>query len=441
LVDNRPLSEQDFADVEAFLQQGVAENLTLDYKRELGNSPSARAEMCKDISALANSQGGAIFYGIDENQDRTPQLPPFGTIRVLGRQTVEEWTAQLLRDGVQPRMDFEVEAFALPNDPDKCVLVVRTQASPSAPHMVTYKQDNRYYGRFYRRSNFENRIAEEYEVREMMERARRLYLGLEDELGRRGYSNPLSPHFGETPYNRRLAARLSDGERERASRWVSFLLLPTLPASAPAVDGSDWLRWLDGNERRYEPELLGLYIPTGPRRPVLGGAVCLESAFANGRVIAELLDTYLRVGFDGSVEYGFTPVDEQGFSSREPIPYFMGSNMLIRLWQTLGFAAELRSRLSIMAPHLLTVNLARTEGAILTNFARGWQDPASAPWNWYKAPRCLEPNVQIRRELRAEDFEEISAGSAAEPPRQVKELASDICYAFGIPDPVLFARQ
>ena len=53
----------------------------------------------------------------------------------------------------------------------------------------------------------------------------------------------------------------------------------------------------------------------------------------------------------------------------------------------------------------------------------------------------MEPNVQIRRELRAEDFEEISAGSAAEPPRQVKELASDICYAFGIPDPVLFARQ
>ena len=114
---------------------------------------------------------------------------------------------------------------------------------------------------------------------------------MEDELGRRGYSNPLWPHFGETPYNRRLTARLSDGERERASRWVSFLLLPTLPASAPAVDGSDWLRWLDGNERRYEPELRGLYIPTGPRRPVLGGAVCLKSASANGRVIAELLDT------------------------------------------------------------------------------------------------------------------------------------------------------
>ena len=67
LLDNRPLSEQDFADVQAFLQQGVAENLTLDYKRELNDSRSARAEMCKDASALANSQGGAIVYGVDEN--------------------------------------------------------------------------------------------------------------------------------------------------------------------------------------------------------------------------------------------------------------------------------------------------------------------------------------------------------------------------------------
>ena len=89
MLDSRTLSEQDFADIEAFLQQGVAENMILDYKRELGNSPSARAEMCKDVSALANSQGGATVYGIDENQDRTPQLPAFGTLRVFGRQNVE----------------------------------------------------------------------------------------------------------------------------------------------------------------------------------------------------------------------------------------------------------------------------------------------------------------------------------------------------------------
>jgi len=139
LLDSRSLSEQKFTDVEGFLRQGVAENLTLDYKRELGDSPGDRAEMCRDVSALANSQGGVIIYGVEENQDRTPRLPAFGTPRAFGRQNVEEWAVQVLQSGVQPRMDFEVEAFALPNEPNQCVLVVRTQASPSAPHMVTLK--------------------------------------------------------------------------------------------------------------------------------------------------------------------------------------------------------------------------------------------------------------------------------------------------------------
>ncbi len=218
-------------------------------------SSSSCSRTCKDVSALANSQGGVIVYGVEENQDRTPRLPPaFGMPRAFGRQNVEEWAAQVLQSGVQPRMDLEVEAFALPNDPDRCVLVVRTQASPSAPHMVTFKGDNRYYGRFYRRANFGNRIAEEYEVREMMERIRRLYLGLEDELGRRGYSDPLSPDFGESPYNRRLAPYSPDQGMSRAARWASFLLLPTSPSWTASADREGWVRWLDPNRRRYKPE-------------------------------------------------------------------------------------------------------------------------------------------------------------------------------------------
>src|SRR5829696_8055025 len=237
--------------------------------------------------------------------------------------------------------------------------------------MVTFKEDNRYYGRFYRRSNFGNRIAEEYEVREMMERAGRLYLGLEDELGRRGYSDPLSAGFGKSPYNLRLAFRSPNGEYLGTSRWVSFLLLPTLPPGTASADREDWLRWLDPNERKYEPEPNELYVPSALRRPVLGG----------------------------------------------------------------------RARLSIATPHLLSVNLKSMGGAILTDFAKGWENPTSDPRELQRALRCLEPNVQIRWELRAEDFEEISAGTASEPPRQVRQLGSDVCFAFGIAEPVMFARR
>lgn len=104
LLDGSPLSELTFADIEGYLRQGVAENLTLDYKRELGNSTGDRAETCKDVSTLANSQGGTIVYGVDEDQNRTPTLPPFGTSRTFGRENVEEWAA--LQDLSGPLLEW-----------------------------------------------------------------------------------------------------------------------------------------------------------------------------------------------------------------------------------------------------------------------------------------------------------------------------------------------
>jgi Putative DNA-binding domain len=438
MLDNRPLAEQDYADVEAFLQQQIGENLTLDYKRELSTtSDRDRAELCKDVSALANSQGGMILYGVDEDStDRTPQVPPFGTPRMVGRQSVEEWAAQVLRSGVQPPLDFEMEIFDYEDGTDRCLLVVRTNASPSAPHMVTLRGDNRYYGRFYRRSNYESRIAEEYEVREMLEQARRLYLGIEDELARRGYSDPYSSDFGDNPYTRRLATRAASPDsspgRVPAEMWASFVLLSTASGAIQRQDRREWSSWLDPNARRYQPEIGGLFVPRLVR-PTLGGVACVTPHYLEGA--AADLEEYLLVGFDGSVELGFCPATIRGESQR----IFWGGQLVRRLWQTLNFVADVRSRLGILAAHLLAVNLRNTEGAALAGFASRWigQDPAAgALVDSEEAPKCLEPNIQIRREFTAQDFQEVGRTSE-NPSQQVRELADDVCSAFGIENPVL----
>jgi Putative DNA-binding domain len=438
MLDERPLSDQTYADVEAFLRQDIGENLTLDYKRELSPDKD-RSELCKDISALANSRGGTIIYGVDEEKpDRNPTMPPVGTPRQAGRQPIEEWAAQVLRTGVQPPLSFEIEPFELADDAERCVLLVRTAASPLAPHMVTLRGDNRYYGRFYRRSNYESRIAEEYEVREMLERARRLYEGVEGELARRGYNDPYSASFGVNPYTRRLAVRSSgEGATRRripAEAWTSFVLLSTAPAEASRQDRRAWLDWLDPNELRYEPESNGFFVPP-VKRSVLGGVACFGPGYLEGGAD---LDEYLLTGFDGSVEFGFS--SRVAMTKNDSERYFFGNTIIIRLWQTRGFAAEVRGRLGILAPHLLAVNIKGTEGAVLAGFAKDQRnrDPQASAWiDFEDAPKCLETNVQIRRELTVEDFEQVAKATAGSVPGLVEDLADDLCSAFGLADQVL----
>ena len=97
----RPLSEQSYTGLAAFLERQVGEGLTLDYKRELSDSSKARGELCRGVSALANSHSETIIYGVDEQESgRTPVLPYLWASRAWeGR-----WTSKLRRSPERDRI-------------------------------------------------------------------------------------------------------------------------------------------------------------------------------------------------------------------------------------------------------------------------------------------------------------------------------------------------
>jgi predicted HTH transcriptional regulator len=62
------------SDLQRLVDDEILESLTLDYKKSpaLAKDSASRDELCKDVSAFANSAGGRIIYGIPE-KDQKPQ--------------------------------------------------------------------------------------------------------------------------------------------------------------------------------------------------------------------------------------------------------------------------------------------------------------------------------------------------------------------------------
>jgi len=150
------------ADLQRLVDDEIPESLTLDYKQSLAlakDSPS-RDELCKDVSAFANSAGGQIVYGIPE-RDHKPQPLDSG---VPNDRITREWIEQVIDSRVQPRIQGLV-IMPIPFDADHTGYVITIpQASARAPHQAPDKK-------YYKRQNFQSVPMEDYEIRDALRRA------------------------------------------------------------------------------------------------------------------------------------------------------------------------------------------------------------------------------------------------------------------------------
>lgn len=158
LLDKTEFTQQDILDI---ISSRTEESINIDFKDARSLSSGDGKEIAKDVSAFANSDGGLIFYGINEDNHVATDLS-----FVDGNKYNKEWLENKITSNIQQRIhDILIIPVRFDNDINRTIYVVKIPKSLNTPHINSF--DNKYYRRF----NFKSVPMEEYEVRDSYFRA------------------------------------------------------------------------------------------------------------------------------------------------------------------------------------------------------------------------------------------------------------------------------
>jgi len=134
--DFEELKEQDIQDL---IDQREEESVILEFKRELGSNSK---EIAKDLSCMANSEGGIIIYGLQEDTDGKAESIEY----INSSENFEERIECIIATTINPPIPFKI--FPMPNESDdtKFSYIVLVPKSNNL-HMVIKDNDNSYYKR------------------------------------------------------------------------------------------------------------------------------------------------------------------------------------------------------------------------------------------------------------------------------------------------------
>ncbi|HIB8182288.1 ATP-binding protein [Elizabethkingia anophelis] len=156
------MNEWNLKKIQNYIDNKIEENLNLDYKASgsLQRNDKKTNEISKDISALANSDGGIIIYGIKEDPIKK-HLPE--SIDPINRDIIsKEWLEQIIQGKISPRISgIKINPIEVNNN-NEVIYVVEVPKSDTA-HQAS---DRKYYKRF----NFNSEPMYDYEIRDVFNR-------------------------------------------------------------------------------------------------------------------------------------------------------------------------------------------------------------------------------------------------------------------------------
>ncbi len=138
-------------DLDLLIQNMIEESIHLDYKdpQALNNN----AEVAKDLSSFANSDGGNIIYGIFEDKYKPRKIIP------INEEGLRERIDQIAHTGIDPPLNIKIWPVDV-NVEGKIGQIFVVYIPKKYPNLHYAKKKNK----FYKRTNFSSTPMERYEI-------------------------------------------------------------------------------------------------------------------------------------------------------------------------------------------------------------------------------------------------------------------------------------
>ncbi|MCU1263977.1 MAG: transcriptional regulator [Acidobacteria bacterium] len=153
----------DDTELQRHVNEGIEESSGLEYKGAGALNPQNpdAIEITKDISAMANSAGGVVIYGIKEFPKPKKHVPE--KIDPIDRVAFNKERLEHIINTIHPRLhEFTITPVPLSSGPNDVCYVIEVPQGRTAHQARDHK--------YYRRYNFESVPMEDYEIRLVMNR-------------------------------------------------------------------------------------------------------------------------------------------------------------------------------------------------------------------------------------------------------------------------------
>jgi len=143
---NKKIEDIQERDLQELIENKVLEGKTIEYKRKLpGNSDTNKKEFLADVTSFANTSGGDLIYGIEEDNSTHSPISLTG----LGVENIDTEKTRLdniIRTGVEPRLP-NLAIHPIPLGNSNTAILIRTRKSWISPHRVILGGHAKFYAR------------------------------------------------------------------------------------------------------------------------------------------------------------------------------------------------------------------------------------------------------------------------------------------------------